>query len=312
VATFDYRLTIIVPVYNVEPYLKECLASLLSQLSAQVELIIIDDCSTDSSYRIASENCLGLSDNVILLRNDENVGLGQTRNKGIDIAKGEYIAFVDSDDWVRDGYVDSILSNANGADIIHYGCFKYKENIEGPYYNTELTPSSDLNSIKKNILSKPNYAWLKVVKKQLIHDNELRFSRGYYEDVEWNIKLVVYARSIVAAKSCFYIYRQRKGSIVSSKNTNHLDLLYAYMKSFEWIKAKQKLVNKRVERQIGGLFIESMYYLYRQREDRFSNFNYKEFCSQYSRTLIEHKIFSFRPRYFAMLVITVVYSALRI
>ena len=94
------KISVIVPIYNNEQYLKTCLDSLVNQSLNDIEIILIDDCSTDNSYKIAQEYNDNYS-NIKLYKNNQNYGQGKTRNIGLDIATGEYIGFIDSDDYIK-------------------------------------------------------------------------------------------------------------------------------------------------------------------------------------------------------------------
>lgn len=111
------KVSIIVPIYNVEKYLKRCLDSLVNQTLNDIEIICINDGSTDGSLEILNE--YGRRDDRIVIINQENSGLSATRNKGIDIAKGQFIGFVDSDDWVSKDYFEKLYNSAiqNEAEI---------------------------------------------------------------------------------------------------------------------------------------------------------------------------------------------------
>lgn len=96
---YEYRITIIVPFYNTSEYLKKCLDSLLHQTISSIEIIVVDDCSTEDTEKIYAE--YASCKNIIFLRNEQRLGPGGARNRGIEIAHGEYIGFCDSDDWVE-------------------------------------------------------------------------------------------------------------------------------------------------------------------------------------------------------------------
>ena len=110
------KLSIILPVYNVENYINRCLESILPQLDDNTELIIVDDCSPDKSVDICEDATEGLS-NVRIKRRSKNGGLSAARNTGIEEAKGEYIWFVDSDDYIESNAVSVLLKSIKGSKI---------------------------------------------------------------------------------------------------------------------------------------------------------------------------------------------------
>lgn len=114
------KISVIVPVYNVENYLRECLESIINQTLKEIEILCIDDCSTDNSYSILEE--YAKKDNrIILIKNLENKGGGYNRNIGIKEARGEYISFIDSDDYVLKDYLENLYNTAKkyNSDIVN-------------------------------------------------------------------------------------------------------------------------------------------------------------------------------------------------
>ena len=105
------KVSIIIPVYNVENYLRKCLDSIINQTLKEIEIICIDDCSTDNSYSILEEYSK-IDSRIIIIKNDVNKGSGNTRNVGIEKAKGEYIGFIDSDDFINDIYFEELYNTA--------------------------------------------------------------------------------------------------------------------------------------------------------------------------------------------------------
>ena len=121
----DPRVTVIVPVFEVESYIGQCIESVLSQTFQDIELILIDDHSSDSSYDIC-ENYAGTDSRVRLFRNDENMGQGLTRNRGITLSRGEFVTFVDSDDYIDSNMSQRMvdLAETHGAEIVRCGFVK--------------------------------------------------------------------------------------------------------------------------------------------------------------------------------------------
>ena len=112
------KISVIIPVYNVEKYLAECIESILNQTFNDIEILIIDDCSTDNSYKIMEEYAKKDS-RIVLYHNENNVGVSKTRNIGLDNAKGEYIAFVDSDDYVAPDFLRILYENTINCSELH-------------------------------------------------------------------------------------------------------------------------------------------------------------------------------------------------
>ena len=113
------KVSVIIPVYNVEKYLEECLNSVISQTLKDVEIICVDDCSTDNSCLIL-DKYKDIDSRIILIRHDINRGLGPARNSGLAIANGEYILYIDSDDYISNDYVETLYVTAKkyNSDVV--------------------------------------------------------------------------------------------------------------------------------------------------------------------------------------------------
>ncbi len=226
-------LSIIVPVYNVEKYLEECLDSLL-KLRIDKEIIVINDGSKDGSLELLKKYENMNLDNFLLI-NKENEGLSEARNVGMRAANGKYIFFIDSDDFIdpvkfEKLYVEGLKNNVDiiaGSAFYYYDSGKVKSMKRGikqwGVYRKEV------QNILLNLLHKRNYetvVWLNIYKKDFLDKNGLYFEKGYYhEDEIFTPKALYYASDIYIDLDEFYYYRQREGSIISSKGEkNYMDL----------------------------------------------------------------------------------------
>ena len=209
-------ITIIIPVYNVKPYLRQCIDSVVEQTCYNLEIIIIDDGSTDGSGEICDEY---IRDPRVQVIHQQNQGLSVARNVGLDIATGDYIMFVDSDDWVEPLFCEIPYKAAveTGADLV---IFRYDRHKNG----TIETLGVNEAGLKKQgtamqlLCSGAGMAvWNKLYKKSLFKD--LRFPVGkYYEDSVITPTLVHAARRVYFKNDVLYHYRYRKGSITTLKN----------------------------------------------------------------------------------------------
>ena len=219
--------SVIIPVYNCENYLDQCLDSVLEQNSPEIQLIAIDDCSTDSSRQILSDK-LGNIENAKIIFNEENKGLAESRNIGIDNAEGEYILFLDSDDMLVKGAIEKVLEYAESKklDILQFGYIECYENehLRG-LYDTKGVTLDDQQMLYENgeeyLISKngkySSIVWRKLISRQLLTDNGIRFSSGYlHEDIAFSLKTIVKAKKICEIKNALYIYRRREGSLTTS------------------------------------------------------------------------------------------------
>lgn len=216
------KVSIIIPIYNADEYLKNCLDSIIKQSLEDIEIICINDGSTDSSAKILEEYSNHSNIKVI---NQENSGVSIARNRGIEEANGEYIGFVDSDDWVDIDFYEKLYDSAkrHNAEIAAAGFFKVKSNSKKPrtvYTEEELF--SDIQE-KINICNIPKYCyvWNKIYKLSELKKNNLKFTENVnYEDVRFTIRALYYLERLVTVPDVFYYYRSRKNSIVkTTKNT---------------------------------------------------------------------------------------------
>lgn len=236
------KLSIIVPVYNVERYIKKCIISLLNQdlANSEYEIIIINDGTKDNSIQIVKELQHNYSN--IVLFSQENKGLGAARNYGITKAKGEYIWFVDSDDWIEPNIIATLYKEVKQESL---DCIRFawkKVNISG-----EEIGKKDLNfnSIPSNVYNGENfiqyalgyscYACMFWFKKNYLETNNFRFTEGvFYEDVDAIPTLILSAKKAKFSNIMVYNYYIRETSIVNSFNPQKVnDLLKAIIKNYK-------------------------------------------------------------------------------
>ena len=147
----NIKVSIIIPVYNVERYLPKCLDSVINQTLRDIEIICIDDCSTDGSYEILQEYA-SKDDRIIVLKQETNQGQGVARNRGIDIAKGEYIGFVDPDDWIELDMYEKMYNQAKNlnSEIVICNINRYNEESKktkkAQFFENYLSPLSILKT----------------------------------------------------------------------------------------------------------------------------------------------------------------------
>lgn len=229
-------VSIIVPIYKVEPYLRRCLDSIVNQTYTNLEIILVDDGSPDGCPQICDE--YAAKDNRIVVIHKENGGLSDARNAGLDICKGEYISFVDSDDWVDEKYIETLLDLAikENADIAIGEHQKIYENQ--PPLKKQKLPKKTLTSqsalkilFQRKILSFI-LSWGKIYHKHLFED--LRFPKGKFHEDEFTTYSIIHkASKIIYTSKILYFYHQRANSIMSSSHP--YDLLEAEEKQFHFI-----------------------------------------------------------------------------
>ena len=231
------KITVIVPVYNVEHYLDKCLDSLINQTYKNLEIIVINDGSTDNSGTICQE--YAQKDNRIVYIEKENGGQAEARNMGLDRMTGSYVSFVDSDDWVELDYVETLYKKITEyqADIAVGNYCKFNESdsnfyfhISGNYFEKlyDNVPIVDcLNDSNRLLNSALIVAWGKIYRKEII--SNFRFPVGIVtEDTVFNLKILLASKSIVYINKASYIDRVRSGSISNTWDEKWIkDCIYA-------------------------------------------------------------------------------------
>lgn len=213
----DNMFSVIVPVYNVEKYLDKCLASILGQTFKDYECIIVDDGSPDNSNTIIDNYVK--KDQRFKVIHQKNMGISAARNAGLDIAKGDYITFIDSDDYIANDYLEKFASKitSTDADIVICGFIE----VYAEYIKEVSSKSENTDEIKKNILADVlhAYPWNKCYKKDLFQN--IRFPvNKIFEDLLTIPEVCLNAQKIVCIPEKLYYYnRQNLNSITSNLST---------------------------------------------------------------------------------------------
>lgn len=259
-------LSIIVPVYNVEAYLDKCLKSLVQQTleAFRYEIIVINDGSTDHSQKII-DFYANKYDNVRSYQK-ENGGLSDARNYGIERAEGKYIAFVDSDDYVKDSMYKTMLEKAEQRDFDIVVCDFIEVRGENESFFTSRLKHDimEMQGIKKTMCDIYPSAWNKLYKRSLF-DN-LRFKKGvWFEDVECLYRIFPLIQSIGVVKHPLYYYVQRKGSISKSVDVriyhcidNWNELVYYYQNHKQFWNIYKKEIEYCYVRYLFATFINAV------------------------------------------------------
>lgn len=222
------KVSVIVPVYNVEKYIDRCLNSLLNQTLDDIEFIIVNDGSPDNSEKIIKKYLKKSSKFKYYIK--ENGGLSDARNYGLKYANGEYIAFLDSDDYVESDMYQKMYEKAisNNFDMVVCDInYVYDDKIVKAFSNIK----DDTTNIKMVMNSIYPAAWNKLFKKELFKNN-VYFKKGvWFEDVEFIYRLLPYIKNIGVCHEAYINYVQRDGSI-----TNTIDKrIYHYIDNFNGI-----------------------------------------------------------------------------
>lgn len=248
------KLSIIVPVYNVEKYLPKCLESLIKQTLKDIEIICVNDGSMDNSLAILKE--FASKDSRIKIIDNQHQGVAKTRNTGIEQSTGEYIGFVDSDDYIDIDFFEKLYNSAtkSNSDIAIASILKHKNffNIYNAKYTKEETAITIQDKIKlcedkKHFFF---YAWNKIYHSGFIKENNIKFSEGQiYEDVMFAIKALYYSNKIISVYGTKYHYIEHENSLTKYKDKTgekEHDLIKAYSELQEFCNSKNIEISERL------------------------------------------------------------------
>lgn len=243
------KFSIVVPVYNVEKYIRKCIESIITQTYQNFELIIVDDGSTDYSGKICDKY---INKSNVKVFHKKNGGASSARNYGIKKSKGEYLMFIDGDDFLYDvnclEELNKIINNSN-VDIIQYKMIYYYDKSK------KFKKLPDIVKLEQNTLvEKLDYlnthgqlsisACDKIVKSSIIKNNNIYFNENIRaEDIDWSLNLYLYAKSLKILNYDIYVYRQqREGSFTNKINSYGINSLFEVINY--WY--KYKYANKRI------------------------------------------------------------------
>lgn len=229
------KLSLILPIYNVEDYLERYLNSILSQnnfskgIEENIEVLLIDDGSPDKSYRIAQKYSHSYS--FIKYYKKENGGLSDARNFGVSKSQGEYIWFIDPDDWIAKNALETIFKEitTHDLDLLLFDYYKAKENNRGPislaqkdfYHQISTSTITGVNFIEK--YGYIEGAWDKVIRKDILTKHNINFPKGEVnEDNIFAYQITRFSNRIKKINLFLYYYYSREGSITTNKNLKHI------------------------------------------------------------------------------------------
>ena len=235
-------VSIIVPVYNREKYLNRCLNSLVNQTMKNIEIICIDDGSFDSSAKILKDYALQHTNIQVITQN--NKGVAAARNIGINAARGEYIGFVDSDDWVQDNFFEKLYNAAKteNADIAAGGIIRLDKLHKKQFlkYNKRIISENLEERLTLCYYPNKSYVWNKIYKSSFLRDNNLIFEEGrIYEDIIFTPQALYFSDKCIFVHDTNYYYWRGKNTLVKRKdNKSQEDNCYAIAKADKFLKNK--------------------------------------------------------------------------
>jgi len=258
------KVSVVVPVYNVEEYIERCLESLVNQTLKDIEIIVVNDGSPDNSQLII-DKYVEKHPEIIRSFIKENGGLSDARNFGINKAQGEYIGFLDSDDWVEPDMYETMYNKAkeNNFDVVVCDLKYVYDSYTVPAYSNVTNDLNSKEDIKKSMLNIYPSAWNKIYHNSLFNNGVMFKEKVWFEDVEFLFRLFPYINSIGVVKKPFVNYVQRDGAITKTFNEKLFDYIHNWNGIIEFYKSKAlyKEYEKELEycyvRYIYGTFIKS-------------------------------------------------------
>jgi len=230
------KISIIIPVYNAGEYLKQCLDSVLNQTFIDYECICVNDGSTDNSLSIIQEYVN--KDSRFNIIDKKNEGVSISRNIGIDRSVGEYITFIDSDDWIEKDYLIKIFYNKNSKNdlvVCGFNVFNHKDNIIDLKYEEDKSNNKVFLIEYKNIenfldfIGSYRSVWGKLYRSDIIKKNNIYFFNNISgdEDYAFNILYIMYIKNIIFMADKLYVYRKQVESLTSNDEQMRISSLYA-------------------------------------------------------------------------------------
>lgn len=280
------KVSVIVPIYKVENYLNRCVNSILNQTYKNIEVILVDDGSPDKCGEIADS--YAIKDNRVKSFHKENGGLSDARNYGMKYVTGEYIVFVDSDDWIKEEMIETLVGIAMDlkADIVQSGFYYAYETYllyDDRYYSEDMLPIQlNKNELMRELVINErvkNFAWGKLYKTKLIKD--LYFEKGVlFEDVFWAHKVMdrVDKYAICHKPMCYYL--QRSDSIVSTYTVRNIDIIRGLKERHKFIEENYKdLINESYKILVKTILLH--YYLLNKNKDKDLDGQYRKQLRDY-------------------------------
>jgi glycosyltransferase involved in cell wall biosynthesis len=252
------KVSVIIPIYNTENYLARCLESVCKQTLQDIEIICVNDCSTDNSLEII-KNYMKEDNRIELIDFKENKGVAVARNTAIAHAKGEYIGFVDSDDYVDLDFYGNLYKKAyeTKADIIKSSDI----NVIYPDGTTEIRPQNDL--IKQNKINFWVQFYTAIYKKEFLEKNNILFPQNMLvcEDIAFVTKSAILANKIEIEPTSNYYYVRRSNSLDSNQYDSkkvdsvieYCELITSFIKNYDLVTSDKQILYSRIIAQLDGI-----------------------------------------------------------
>ncbi|MEF2820386.1 MAG: glycosyltransferase [Clostridium sp.] len=256
------KISVIIIAYNIEEYIERCLKSVLMQSLSEIEIIIINDGSTDNTLKIINE--LVINDSRVKIINKKNSGIIEARKSGIEIASGEYILFVDGDDWLELNACDRLyeIATENNLDLIIYNAFWVYKDKKDSYSIIKNKESIKLDPLKNLFLGKIIPAmWGKLIKREFLNKFNIDYPNkiSYGEDLATVSSLLINKPKIDILNECLYNYYQRENSITNMVSNKFLDIIEAI--NFIELQLKEKNIYDKYKKEFEYMLYNHLFIL---------------------------------------------------
>ncbi len=234
-------LTIAVAVYNTGKYLNECMDSVVNQTYRNLEIICVNDCSTDNSLEILKEYATK-DKRIKIINNEKNLGLGVVRNVGMNAAHGEYILFIDSDDWLDLTACEKLIikAGANDADVVFYSAYVVNGNERKKRKNfCEVSYPLNLED-RRTLLRLGGETWFRLLKLEFMKEKGIRFPDVHYlEDQKLHWMVCLLAEKVIFETEYLYYYRKHKGQLTQSTDRRLILVVDVYNDIEEYLRGEK-------------------------------------------------------------------------
>ena len=286
----NFKVSVIVPVYNLSQYIGSTLDSIINQDFKSFELIVIDDGSTDDSLEIINEK---LSKSFISYKviHQENSGVSSARNRGLKEAQGEYIVFVDGDDYITGNHLSELYNGESDFSLIQF-VKKEGEVLSNPYHYSRTSISCD-DFIKMELnMEIPFHFWQLMYKKSIIDDNNIRFNTDavYGEDTEFALKALAFGSDVAISNEVTYYYIQRQDSAIRTTDFRRFELVSILENLAEFYKklGKNDLADLIITSRIPKAIFGNMNYFF------YNNYDFDEVLSKMKELDLLDKMSKFK------------------
>lgn len=260
----DIKISVIIPVYNCGPYISTTLKSVINQNFKDYEIIVIDDGSTDNSLEIINSTLKGCGIKYKIIH-QENAGVSVARNHGIDVSEGEFLVFVDGDDYVLENHLSELYVENYDFGLIQFAKKNEEDLTNFDYFDFETISTEDF--IKKELNMEILFNFFQIsYKADLIKENNIRFTPGvvYGEDTEFALKALIFGDRIHVSNEITYYYVQRYDSAIRTTEYRRFDIvpIFESLANFYRINGKNHLANLIIYSRIPKAIFGNMNYFF--------------------------------------------------